>query len=89
MQFEESLISYKMQQAEDEEEDEEPDKATGDDDGTDFLLRDDENDLDLRCASSLSLVLHVQFGAVIIRFLCAFFLPLFNISSCSKRFQVS
>eukprot|EP00884_Botryococcus_braunii_P003276 jgi/Botrbrau1/1294/Bobra.0063s0011.1 len=55
--FEENLISYKMQHAAEEEEDDEEAAAAAkntngdeDDDGTDFLLKDDEDDLDLRLA---------------------------------------
>jgi hypothetical protein len=49
-QFEENLISYKMQQAAEDEDEEEPQANGAGDDGADFLLKDDENDLDLRCA---------------------------------------
>lgn len=50
MQFEENLISYKMQQASLEDEDGPAKDEDGDedDDGIDFLLKDDEDDLDLR-----------------------------------------
>ena len=44
--FEESLITYKMQQAADEAEVPEDD----DSDGDNFVLKDNVSDLDLRCA---------------------------------------
>ncbi|KAJ9518397.1 hypothetical protein QJQ45_018420 [Haematococcus lacustris] len=46
-QFEESLLTAKMEQAGDAEPPEEPEEG---DDGTDFLLKDDGDDLDLRLA---------------------------------------
>ena len=45
-QFEESLLSASMEQLAGD--DEEGGGADGGDDGTDFLLKDDGNDLDLR-----------------------------------------
>jgi hypothetical protein len=46
-QFEESLISAKMEQAAEQEE---APEGEGGGDGEDFLLRDGGDDLDLRCA---------------------------------------
>jgi hypothetical protein len=42
-----------MQQAAEDEDEEEPQANGAGDDGADFLLKDDENDLDLRCAAVL------------------------------------
>mgnify|MGYP001807199139 CR=1 FL=1 len=48
-QFEESLLSASMEQLAGDDEDEEGGKEKEGDDGTDFLLKDDGNDVDLRC----------------------------------------
>ena len=52
-QFEESLISAKMEQAADEEEDG-GGVGGGNDDGEDFLLTDDGHDLDMRWVKQLA-----------------------------------
>jgi pre-mRNA-splicing factor SYF1 len=47
-QFEETLLTHRMQALAAGEE-AEPEQADPDDGGEDFLLKDDENDIDLRC----------------------------------------
>ena len=48
-QFEEALVQHRLlQAADDEDEPEEADANGPGDDGEDFLLKDDENDIDLR-----------------------------------------
>lgn len=49
-QFEEALVQHRLSQAadDDEEQPEEADTNGPGDDGEDFLLKDDENDIDLR-----------------------------------------
>ena len=49
-QFEETLLTHRMQALAAGEE-AEPEQADPDDGGEDFLLKDDENDIDLRCCS--------------------------------------
>lgn len=57
-QFEEALVQHRLSQAADDEDEPEVADANGPgDDGEDFLLKDDENDIDLRymqdCSSKL------------------------------------
>ena len=47
-QFEEALVQHRLSQAADDDEPEEADSNGPGDDGEDFLLKDDENDIDLR-----------------------------------------
>jgi pentatricopeptide repeat protein len=51
-QFEETLITHRMSQL-DEDDAEEPEQVDGQSDGEDFLLKDDQNDIDLRCVAPL------------------------------------
>ena len=48
-QFEETLLTHRMRALAAGEE-AEPEQAREGDDGNDFLLKDDDNDIDLRCA---------------------------------------
>ena len=49
-QFEEALVQHRLSQGEDDEDEPEETQENGvGDDGEDFLLKDDENDIDLRC----------------------------------------
>lgn len=49
-QFEETLLQHKIEHGGADEDEPEQANGTDHDDGEDFLLKDDENDIDLRCA---------------------------------------
>ena len=56
-QFEEALVQHRLTQAADDEDEAEEVQANGvGDDGEDYLLKDDENDIDLRYVLSCSQV---------------------------------
>jgi len=56
-QFEEALVQHRLSQAADDEDEPEEVQANGvGDDGEDYLLKDDENDIDLRYVPSCSQV---------------------------------
>ena len=56
-QFEEALVQHRLSQAADDEDEPEVAHANGPgDDGEDFLLKDDENDIDLRYMQDCSFV---------------------------------
>ncbi len=48
-QFEETLLQHKIEHGGADEDEPEQANGTDHDDGEDFLLKDDENDIDLRC----------------------------------------